>query len=205
LRDNPEEPGSDGELLPGSSGFDEALAQGNYEFARTRFVRSVTGDGVARIVERAAHQRAKLRHEIDHLRALVRSKHEAAVDYARSYGAVLPHRVGKTWIQPPGQMEKVGQFYGAERMYKLAARAAKEYVEIRDLLVKRRNQLITMEQDLRDQLDRREEALIAQMESPRGLQLALQRDPLLNSAYQKLKALQGELKTSKPDAGLGDL
>jgi hypothetical protein len=205
LRANPDEPGSDGELLPGSAGFDEALAQGNYEFARTRFVRTVTRDGVARIVERAAQQRVKLRHEIDNLRALVRNKHEAAVDYARSYGSVLPHRVGRTWIQPPGQMENVGQFYGADRMYKLAARAAKDYVEIRDLLVKRRDQLINMEQELRDQLDRREEALIAQLESPRSLQIALQRDPLLNSAYQKLKALQGELKTSKVEDGIGDL
>lgn len=202
--DSREEGGLDGELLPGQSGFDQALAQGQYEFARSRFVRTVTGDGVARIVERAAQQRTKLYSDIDNLRVLVRARHEAAVERARNYGTVLPHRVGKNWIQPPGQLEKVGAFHGSDRLYKLAERATKDYVEIRDLLVKKRDQLITMEQDLRNQLDRREEALIRQMESPRGLEIALQRDPLLASAYKKLKALQGELKESKVD-GLGDL
>jgi len=204
VTDERDELGSFGELLPGQPGFDEALAQGQYDFAKTRFVRTLTGDGVARIVEHAAARRAKLRGEIDNLRVLVRARHEEAVERARAYGAILPHRVGKTWIQPPGQMEKVGEGYGSERFYKLAARAAQEYVEIRDLLVKRREQLVTMEADLRQALDEREAALIRQMESPRGLQTALQRDPLLNVAYQKLKALREDLKEHPVD-GVGDL
>ena len=199
------DPGGDfGELLPGQAGFDEAIAQGQYDFAKTRFVRTLTGDGVARVVEHAAARRAKLRAEIDNLRALVRARHEAAVEHARAYGEILPHRVGKTWIQPPGQMEKVGAFHGADRFYKRAEKAAKEYVEVRDILVKRREQLIKMEEDLRIALDSREAALIRQMESPRGLQSALQRDPLLNVAYQKLKALREELQAPPAD-GLGDL
>jgi hypothetical protein len=138
------------------------------------------------------------------LRLLVRARHEHAVDEARAYGAILPHRVGRTWIQPPGQMEKVGRFHGSERFYKSAEKAAKEYVEIRDLLVKRREQAIKMEEDLRQALDEREAALIRQMESPRGLQTALLRDPLLNIAYQKLKSLREELKEAPLD-GIGDL
>jgi len=193
-----------GELMPGQPGFEEALAQGQYDFAKTRFVRTLTGDGVARIVEHAATRRAKLRAEIDHLRSLVRMRHEAAVDHARAYAEILPHRVGKTWIQPPAQLEKVGQYHGSERFYKRAERAAKEYVEVRDLLVKRREQLITMEEDLRHALDNREAALMRQMESPRGLQTALQRDPLLNIAYQKLKTLREDLKQAPAD-GIGDL
>jgi hypothetical protein len=200
----PDEPGDFGELLPGQAGFDEAIAQGQYDFAKTRFVRTLTGDGVARVVEHAAARRAKLRAEIDNLRALVRTRHEAAVEQARAYGEILPHRVGKTWIQPPGQMEKVGAAHGADRFYKRAEKAAREYVEVRDILVKRREQLIKMEEDLRVALDTREASLIRQMESPRGLQSALQRDPLLNVAYQKLKALREELKTP-PSDGLGDL
>jgi hypothetical protein len=200
-----DEPGGEfGELLPGQAGFEEALAQGQYDFAKTRFVRTLTGDGVARVVEHAATRRAKLRAEIDNLRALVRTRHEAAVEHARAYAEILPHRVGKTWIQPPGQMEKVGAFHGSERFYKRAEKAAKEYVEVRDILVKRREQLMKMEEDLRHALDDREAALIRQMESPRGLQSALLRDPLLNVAYQKLKALREELKTP-PAEGLGDL
>jgi hypothetical protein len=201
----PDEPGGDfGELLPGQAGFEEAIAQGQYDFAKTRFVRTLTGDGVARVVEHAAARRAKLRGEIDNLRALVRSRHEAAVEHARAYGEILPHRVGKTWIQPPGQMEKVGSFHGSDRFYKRAEKAAKEYVEVRDILVKRREQLVKMEEDLRVALDSREAALIRQMESPRGLQSALQRDPLLNVAYQKLKALREDLQRPAAD-GLGDL
>jgi hypothetical protein len=200
-----DEPGGEfGELLPGQAGFEEALAQGQYDFAKTRFVRTLTGDGVARVVEHAATRRAKLRAEIDNLRALVRARHESAVEHARAYAEILPHRVGKTWIQPPGQMEKVGAFHGSERFYKRAEKAAKEYVEVRDILVKRREQLIKMEEDLRHALDDREAALIRQMESPRGLQSALQRDPLLNVAYQKLKALREELQTPPAD-GLGEL
>ena len=198
------EPGRDGELLPGQRGFEEALAQGQYDFAKTRFVRTLTGDGVARIVEHASARRAKLRGEIDQLRLLVRSRHEAAIEHARAYGQILPNRVGKTWIQPPGAMEKVGAFHGSQNFYKRAEKAAKEYVEVRDLLVKRRDQLVTMEQDLRKALDDREAALIRQMESPRGLASALQRDPLLNVAYQKLKALRDELQTP-PEDGIGDL
>jgi hypothetical protein len=198
-----DELGTFGELLPGQPGFDEMLAQGQYDFAKTRFVRTVTGDGVARIVEHAAQRRGKLRAEIDNLRALVRMRHETAVEHARAYGAILPHRVGKTWIQPPAHTEKAGHFYGSERFYKQAARAAKEYVEIRDLLAKRREELVTMETDLRQALDDREAALIRQMESPRGLQSALQRDPLLNIAYKKLQALREELR--QPVDGLADL
>jgi hypothetical protein len=130
-------------------------------------------------------------------------RHETAVEHARAYGAILPHRVGKTWIQPPAHTEKAGHFYGSERFYKQAARAAKEYVEIRDLLAKRREELITMEADLRQALDDREAALIRQMESPRGLQTALQRDPLLNIAYKNLQALREELRGSVD--GLGNL
>ena len=204
MRDDPDGLGSSGELLPGQPGFEEMLAQGQYDFAKTRFVRTLTGDGVASIVGHASARRAKLRAEIDNLRVLVRSRHEAAVEHARAYGAILPHRVGKTWIQPPAHLEKVGQFYGADRFYKQAARAAKEYVEVRDLLAKRRDQLITMESDLRQALDDREAALIRQMESPRGLQTALQRDPLLNVAYQRLKALRDDIKEHPAD-GLGDL
>lgn len=205
MKDKPDELGVFGELLPGQPDFERTLAQGEYEFARTRFVRTATFDGVARIVELAARKRAALRGEIDNLRVLTRNRHETAVEAARAYGAILPNRVGKTWIQPPAAFEKVGEFYGADRFYKKAARAAKEYVEVRELLVKRREQLIDMEEQLRSQLDDRESALLRQLDSPRGLEIALQRDPLLKIAYDKLKALRADLSGARADDGLGDL
>lgn len=201
MSEPPGDAGAD-ELLPGQPGFERAIAQGAYDFAKTRFVRAVTGEGVARIVEQASQRRAKLRGEIDQLRTLVRARHELAVEHARAYGQILPHRVGKTWIQPPAQFEKVGAAFGADRFYKRAVKAAKEYVEVRDILVKRRDQLVTMEQELRRALDEREAALLQQVETAAGLQNALRRDPLLNAAYQKLKALKSELNEEPPGGDL---
>ncbi len=197
--------GSDAELLPGQPEFERAIAQGEFDYARTRFVRSLDHDRVARVIERAAATRAKLREEIDNLRMLTRARHETALEHARAYGMILPHRVGKTWIQPPAPFEKIGEFYGSDRLYKQAARSAKEYVEARELLVKRREQLLALEDDLRHRLDRREAALLSQLDSPRSLRAALLMDPLLNISYQKLKALQVELQEPGVADGIGDL
>jgi hypothetical protein len=200
--------GDHGELLPGNSGFEEAIAQGEFDLARSRFVRTISHDALSDVVERVTKVRAKLRTDINNLRLVVRNKHETALEYARAYGMILPHRVGRTWIQPPGQLEKIGEFYGADRAYKQAARAAKEYVEVRELLLKRREQAFYMEDKLRADLDAREASLLHQLESPRALKMALLRDPLLDMAYKKLKTLQGELAgTAVPpiEDGLGDL
>jgi hypothetical protein len=197
--------GSDGELLPGQPEFDRSIAQGEFDYARTRFVRSLDHDRVQGLIERAAAQRQKLREEIENLRVLARSRHETAMQHARAYGAVLPHRVGKTWIQQPAAFEKIGEFYGSDRLYKQAARSAKDYVEARELLVKRRDQLIALEDELRHRLDRREAALLRQLDSPRSLRAALLMDPLLNISYQKLKALQEDLATPGTPDGIGDL
>lgn len=197
--------GSDGELLPGQPEFERAIAQGEFDYARTRFVRSLDSDKVQRLIEKAAAQRVRLRAEIDNLRLLTRARHETAIAHARAYGAVLPHRVGKTWIQPPAAFEKIGEFYGSDRLYKQAARAAKEYVEAREVLVKRRDELIALEEELRHRLDQREASLLRQLESPRSLRAALLMDPLLNISYQKLKALKEDLGEAGVSDGLGDL
>jgi hypothetical protein len=196
---------SDSELLPGQPEFERAIAQGEFDYARTRFVRSLDHDRVQRVIQRVAAQRLKLREEINNLRLLTRSRHETAVEHARAYGAILPHRVGKTWIQPPAAFEKIGEFYGTDRLYKQAARSAKDYVEAREVLVKRREQLYNLEEELRNRLDQREAALLHQLESPRSLQAALIMDPLLNLSYQKLKALKAELQAPDSVDGIGDL
>ena len=90
-------------------------------------------------------------------------------------------------------------------MYKQAARSAKEYVEARELLVKRREQVLALEAELRQRLDRREAALLSQLDSPRSLRAALLMDPLLNISYQKLKALKDDLAQPGVADGIGDL
>ena len=195
----------DSELLPGQPEFDRAIAQGEFDYARTRFVRSLDADKISTLIERATIQRKRLRAEIDNLRLLARARHETAVGDARAYGEILPHRVGKTWIQPPAGLERVGEYYGADKAYTRAARSAKDYVEIRELLVKRREQLLAFENELRRRLDRREEALLHQLDSPGSLKVALKLDPLLNLAYEKLKSLRQDLQAPGNDDGIGDL
>lgn len=184
---------------------DRAIAQGAFDFAKTRFVRSLDAERNARLVEKAGKERARLHDEIVNLQLVTRERHQTALECARAYGSVLPHRVGKTWIQPPASFEKLGQFFGAERLYKRAARAAKEYAEARELLLKRRDQLNALEADLRARIEDREAVLLGQLDSPRSLRIARRLDPLLDTSYQKLQALRDDFSEPHVEDGLGDL
>lgn len=187
---------SDGEWLPGQPEFERALAQGEYDIAKTRFVRSLDSERLARVIEKTAKLRARLREEIENLRIVVRDRHETAIEYARAYAEIVPHRVGRTWIQAPSALERIGEFHGSEKSYKRAVQATKDYVEAREVLLKRRSQLRALEEELRWRLDDREAALLDQLESPRSLRVALQLDPLLNISYQKLQALRADLQAN---------
>ena len=174
-------------------------AQDAYDFARSRFVQSmITGAEVTRIVDEASKKREQLRTEIEHLRTLARSRHEASLKDQQNYKALLPHRVTATGIQPPSTMEKLGATYGSDRMYKQALKSSKEYVEARDLFIKRRDQLTAVEENLRKNLREREAAIERQLESAGGHDWALQRDPLLNNAYKRLIALEDVLDHVPP-------
>ena len=182
---------------------DRSVAEGAFDFAKARFVRSLDAERNSRLIEKAGKERARLHDEIVNLRLVTRDRHETAIECARAYGSVLPHRVGKTWIQPPATFEKLGEYFGADRLYKRAARAAKEYTEARELLVKRRDQLNALEEDLRTRLEDREAVLLGQLDSPRSLRIARQMDPLLETSYQKLQALRGD--EPRVTDGLGHL
>jgi hypothetical protein len=172
-----------------------ATAQDEYDFARSRFIQSLlTGADITRIVDEASKKRETLRVEIEHLRVLARARHETSTNDARAYQTMLPHRITAAGLQPPSPLEKIGATFGSERMYKKAFNSAKEYVEARDLFVKRRDQLTVVEENLRKTLHAREAAIERQLESAGGHDMALKRDPLLNSAYQKLIALEDDLE-----------
>ncbi len=194
--------GSDGELVPGNADFERALAQGEFDYAKARFIKSFETERSARFWEQASKQRLKLREEINNLRLVTVSRHQTAVEHARAYGAILPNRVGKTWIQPPAAFENAD---GAGRAYKRAAQSAKEYLEARSLFIKRRDALLAFEEKLRQRLDDREAVLLKQLDSPKSLKAALMLDPLLNISYQKLRALRAELPDEPLEDGLGDL
>jgi hypothetical protein len=186
--------------------YDLALAQGQFEFAKTRYIRTVTYDAVSRMISASAVRRAKLTEEIDQLRVVTKTRHEAALERARLYGNVLPHRVGKTWIQPPAPLERVGEFYGSDKLYNMAKKAATEYREARELLIKRRDELAEIERVLREALEDNEALLVEEISSGRGLKYALRRDPLLNMAYEKMRKLEGRAADETvQQQGIGNL
>ncbi len=179
----------DDELLPGHPDFERALALGQFEFAKARFVRSLTTGSVEQLIDIASRERDKLTVEIKNLQSVTRTRYETAMRAARAYAAILPHRVGKTWLQPPAPLEKVGEFHGSERIYKHAAKAAKDFAEAQAVLAKKHNQLAALERQLRERLDRQGAALERELSIPGGLDIALKRDPLLNRAYLQMKSL----------------
>jgi hypothetical protein len=177
------------ELNPGAPGFERALAQGQFEFAKTRYARTLTGESVKNVIEVAARERARLTEEIKNLQVLSRSRYEAAAAAAQEYGMVLPHRVGKTWLQPPTALERVGEFFGSMRLYKIAAKAAKDFTEVQELLAKRHLTLVNLERQLRERLDSQEAIVLDNLATSAGLKYALRRDPLLKQAYDHLRAV----------------
>ena len=192
---------SDGdELIPGNPAFERALAQGQFEFAKTRYARTITGQSVKNVIEFAAKERARLTDEIRQLQIVSKARWEAAVEASQRYAMVLPHRVGKTWLQPPTTLEKVGEFFGSVRLYKAAAKAAKEFKEVQDLLAKRQLQLVNLERELRERLDKQEAVVFENLKTKDGLAYALRRDPLLNQAYKHMRDVANSSDFGEPDA-----
>jgi hypothetical protein len=185
---------ADDELLPGQLGFERALAQGQFEFAKARYAKTLTSESVKNVIAVAMRERARLSEEIKNLQVLSRARYQAALAASQEYGMVLPHRVGKTWLQPPTALERVGEFFGSMRLYKAAAKAAKEFSEVQELLAKRHLTLANLERQLREKLDSQEAIVHENLTTSTGLQYALRRDPLLNQAYQHLRAV-----TNGPD------
>ena len=171
------------------------VAKGEYAFARKRFVKSMLGsEEVARFVAEAAQKRDRLRAEIENLHVLAKDRHLISQRAARAYANVLPHRVTHAGLIAPTTLEKLGSSHGSDRLYKIALRTSKEYLEARDLYAKRCAQLTHTEEQLRKTLHARELVIERQLDSAGGHDIALQRDPLLNSAYKKMLAFEAELE-----------
>ncbi len=187
------------ELVPGNPAFERALAQGQFEFAKSRYARTLTSESVKTLVEFAAKERARLTDEIRNLQTLAKARWEAAAEASARYAMVLPHRVGKTWLQPPTTLEKVGEFFGSVRLYQAALKAAKEFKEAQDLLAKRQLTLVNLERNLRERLDSQEKVVQDNLRTSDGLAYALRRDPLLKLAYDHMRDVaNGE--HGEPDA-----
>jgi hypothetical protein len=174
------------DFLPDDPHFESALAVGQFEFAKRRYLRTITAGSAAKLIAAADRTRKRLTEEIKQLQVLSRQRYEVAVDAARAYASVLPHRVGKTWLQPPLAFERVGEYYGSQRLYKTAAKAASEFAEAQTLLAKKHDELSALERTLRERLDDAESDFARRLDSEDGLRYALRQDTLLDSAYKKM-------------------
>ena len=159
----------------------------------------MTGADITRIVDEASKKRDRLHAEIEKLRELARQRHRTSIEDARNYQEILPHRVTAIGMQAPTSLEKMGGTFGSDRAYKRAVRSAKEYVEARDLFIKRRDELTHVEETLRKTLHAREAAIVRQLEAEGGLEKAFARDPLFHNAYRRLMALEDVLDHAPPD------
>jgi len=84
---------STGESFPGEADFNREIARGEFEIAKTRFVRTLDAERFAGLINVAAKHRSRLTDEIGNLRHAARERHQTALEHARAYGSVLPHRV----------------------------------------------------------------------------------------------------------------
>ena len=118
---------------------------------------------------RAATVRARCAHEIDQLRRLVRSKprRRRGTRAQLRRGPPAPRR--KTWDPAAGQSRKGRRVLRLRPILQASREVAKEYVEVRDLLVNGANSSSGMKK-LAHHARRARDGASRQIESPRGLQ-----------------------------------
>jgi hypothetical protein len=79
---------------------------------------------------------------------------------------------------------------GIDKLYKAAVKAAEEFNEINEIIKKRKEKLDGIDQEVRTLLEQHGRDLIAQLETPTGLEGAFKRDPLLGRAHARMVAAQ---------------
>ena len=170
------------------SALERRTAVGAFEFAKTRYVRSLTAENEAKFMAVYTKQRTALAEEIGNLRLLARSRHEVAWAAAQRYAQKLPARVGKNGFTAPSALDRSTQF-GVDKLYREAKRAAADLEEVNELLRKRLNALSELDRDIRKSVENREVAARRLLDTPDGLAMAIRRDPLFERAYARVKSL----------------
>jgi hypothetical protein len=79
---------------------------------------------------------------------------------------------------------------GIDKLYKTAVKSAEEFAEVNDILKKRKEKLEKIDDEVRTVLEQHSRDLIAQLESPTGLEGAFKRDPLLGRAHARMLAAE---------------
>jgi hypothetical protein len=158
-----------------------------YHFSRARYIRTVTSDTEKKLLESVAKRREPLQEEITNLNSLARMRFDARQVALRAYAAKAPGKVTATGLLPPSAAERIG---GIDKLYKAAVKAAEEFNEVNDIIKKRKDKLDKLDEEVRIVLEQHERDLIAQLETPTGLEGAFKRDPLLGRAHARMVAAE---------------
>ncbi len=170
----------------GANEYDASVRE--YHASRARYIRTVTTDTEKKLMETVAKRRDPLKEEINNLQALARARYEARQTTLKAYAAKAPGRVSSGGLLPPSAAERmVG---GIDKLYKAAVKAAEEFNEVNEIIKKRKEKLDSIDNEVRTVLEQHGRDLIAQLETPTGLEGAFKRDPLLERAHSRMVAAE---------------
>lgn len=159
-----------------------------YHASRARYIRTVTADTEKQLFETVAKRRDPIKEELTNLTSLARVRFEARQTTLKAYAAKAPGRVSNSGLLPPSPAEKM--IGGIDKLYKAAVKAAEEFNEVNDIIKKRKDKLDEIDREVRNVLEQHGRDLIAQLETPTGLEGAFKRDPLLARAHARMVAAE---------------
>jgi hypothetical protein len=170
----------------GANEYDASVRE--YHASRARYIRTVTTDTEKKLMETVAKRRDPLKEEITNLQALARARFDARQTTLKAYAAKAPGRVSTGGLLPPSAAERmVG---GIDKLYKAAVKSAEEFNEVQEIIKKRKEKLDSIDNEVRTVLEQHGRDLIAQLETPTGLEGAFKRDPLLERAHSRMVAAE---------------
>lgn len=168
-----------------------------YHASRARYIRTVTGDTEKQLMETVAKRRDPLKQEIANLTSLAKVRYEVRQSTLKAYAAKAPGRVGNSGLLPPSPAERV--IGGIDKLYKAAVKAAEEFNEVNEIIRKRKEKLDAIDAEVRNVIEQHGRDVIAQLETPTGLEGAFKRDPLLARAHARMTAAAAR-RTAARDA-----
>jgi hypothetical protein len=159
-----------------------------YHASRARYIRSVTADTETKLMETVAKRRDPLKEEINSLTSLARARYAERQTTLKAYAAKAPGRVSSGGLLPPSPAERM--IGGIDKLYKTAVKAAEEFNEVNEIIKKRKEKLDKIDAEVRTVVEQHGRDLIAQLETPTGLEGAFKRDPLLGRAHARMLAAE---------------
>ncbi len=185
----------------GAMDYDATVAE--YHASRARYLRTLAGDAEKKLLEMVAKRREPIAEEITNLTTLARVRFETRQATLKAYAAKAPGRVTAGGLLPPSTQERM--IAGIDKLYKAAVKAAEEFNEVNEIIKKRKEKLDAIDREMRNALEQQGRELIAQLETPTGLEGAFKRDPLLARAHARMLAAQarrtavrGSMQTAEP-------